>query len=58
MRDLCGWEFKYLGYVLNGLDRDITECYRKMADVIRSLVNGKSLRLELASEPADAYSTV
>ena len=48
-------EFKYVGYVLDESGTDGAECSRKVAsgrrvaDAIRSLVNGKDLQLECAS---------
>ena len=41
-------EFKYLGCVLDKAGIDGTECSRKVANAIRSLVNARDLQIEYA----------
>ena len=41
-------EFKYFGCVLDESGTDGAECSRKVAGIIRSLVNGRGLQLECA----------
>ena len=41
-------QFKYLGCVLDEASRGGTECSRKVAGAIRSLVNARDLQLECA----------
>ena len=57
-------EFKYLGWVLDKSGTDETECSRKVesgsriAGVIRSLVNARSLQLQCARVCGGACSYV